>query len=491
MWNQLNDEEEERRLFGDQTAAGINFDEAYDIPIEISGIDEVPEGIETFKTIKLTEPLNRNIGLANYEKPTPIQKVSIPITLAGHDLMASAQTGSAFLVPVIEKMLASGRPQHYVEQTTGYNSRRQKATPVTLILSPTRELSSQIAKEAKKFTFKSGIKTVCVYGGASVQDQQRELDWGCDILVATPGRLIDFVTRGRITLANIGTLILDEADKMLEMGFEMQIREIVEELGMPQPEDGRQTLMFSATFPDAIQRLARSFLRDYAFISIGKVGSTTNNIEQRVMHIQENDKFRSLVSILSAHPEDLTLVFVETKINADRLEDLLIREGFRATSIHGDRAQWEREEALSEFRNHHATVLVATDVAQRGLDIPSVAHVINFDMPKDIQDYVHRIGRTGRVGHKGVATSFVNENCRGIVGPMLDLLRDSKQQVPSWLPELARNFSYRGGRGGRGGGNRSRDTRSGISSHRFTHGSRGGAAGGFEGMRRGGVSGFT
>ncbi len=485
----MSEEDEEHELFGDSATAGINFDEAYDIPIDISGIKEIPKELGSYKDVELNEPLSCNIAKSGYEKPTPIQKVGIPIALAGHDLMASAQTGSgktaAFLIPTIEKMITRGRP-HYAGISSGMYSRRNIATPVSLIISPTRELSLQIAKEAKKFTFQSGIRTVCVYGGASQREQLRELERGCDILVATPGRLLDFIQRGSITVSNISTLILDEADKMLEMGFEDQINQIVFESSMPSKED-RQTLMFSATFPDSIQRLAQDFLSEYAFISIGRVGSTTANIEQRVMQVHDSDydKRKALISLIRGHENELTLVFVERKAGADALEHFLYSEGFSATSIHGDRQQFEREEALSLFKTHRATVLVATDVAQRGLDIPRVAHVINYDMPKDIQDYVHRIGRTGRVGNKGVATSFVNESCKSLIGPLLDLLRESKQSIPDWLPDFARQVSFSRGRGGRGGRHGARDTRSGVHQHRFTanRGGGGGGFGGFENMR--------
>jgi ATP-dependent RNA helicase DDX3X len=252
---------------------------------------------------------------------------------------------------------------------------------------------------------------------------------------------------------------------MLDMGFEPQIRRIVEGEDMPRVED-RQTLMFSATFPRDIQMLARDFLKDYVFLSVGRVGSTSENITQKIEYVEDADKRSVLLDILHTHgTTGLTLIFVETKRMADSLSDFLINQRFPATAIHGDRTQRERERALEMFRNGRCPILVATAVAARGLDIPNVTHVINYDLPTDIDDYVHRIGRTGRAGNTGIATAFFNRGNRGVVRDMIDLLKEAHQEVPSFLESIAREGSGYGGRGGgrggrgRGSSNATRDVR--------------------------------
>jgi ATP-dependent RNA helicase DDX3X len=283
---------------------------------------------------------------------------------------------------------------------------------------------------------------VVVYGGADFGKQFQELSRGCDILVATPGRLVDMIERGKVSLANCHFLVLDEADRMLDMGFEKQIRHIVEENDMPDVTN-RQTLMFSATFPKPIQRLATDFLKDYIFLRVGRLGSTNDFITQRLRFVEEEDKKEVLMEVLN-QIEGLTLIFVETKRAADQLEEFLYQQGYPTTSIHGDRSQREREAALDSFRSGRTPILVATDVAARGLHIPQVAHVVNYDMPNDVTDYVHRIGRTGRAGHAGIATGFFNEKNRGIARDLVEILEETTQEIPSWLASMG-NDSFRSG----------------------------------------------
>jgi len=278
-----------------------------------------------------------------------------------------------------------------------------------------------------------------VYGGADIGKQLRDLQRGCDILVATPGRLEDLIERAAVCLEDVQFLILDEADRMLDMGFEPQIRAIVEERGMPSTLD-RQTLMFSATFPKEIQKLAQDFLHDYIFLCVGRLGSTTDYITQKVVNVDERDKHIVLLDLLQS-VEGLTLVFVETKKSCDILEEWLLEEGFKAVAIHGDRSQRDREAALQSFKMKVTPILVATDVAARGLDIPNVRHVINFDLPNDINDYIHRIGRTGRAGHSGIATAFVNEKNKNILRELMDLLIENKQENPKWLESMVNQYS--------------------------------------------------
>jgi ATP-dependent RNA helicase DDX3X len=412
--------------------------------------------------------------------------------MGGRDLMGCAQTGSgktaAFLFPIISQMI-----QMNLEPGNAYG--RRKVHPYALVLAPTRELACQIYDEAKKFSYKTGLKSVVVYGGASIGLQLRDLERGCDILVATPGRLVDILERGRISVSQIRWLILDEADRMLDMGFEPQIRRIVEGEDMPKTGE-RQTLMFSATFPKEIQRLAASFLCDYVFLAVGRVGSTTELVTQKFIRVDEGDKQGILLDLITS-VKGLTIIFVETKRKADMLEDFLIREGFAATSIHGDRVQQDRTAALRTFSSGQTPFLIATNVAARGLDIDNITHVINYDMPTDIDDYVHRIGRTGRAGKPGMATAFISEENVNIVPKLLEILGEAQQDIPPWLESMKHHgrgghstygYSSRGGGGrGRFGG---RDFRSERGSDKHESPSRGGGWGSNYGSNYGGSSNY-
>ncbi|GAA6006513.1 hypothetical protein JCM10207_004958 [Rhodosporidiobolus poonsookiae] len=490
----------EKELFGEvgdrtKQQTGINFDAYADIPVEATGTD-VPEPITEFLP-PIDPHLLENIALAHYKTPTPVQKYSVPIVNGGRDLMACAQTGSGktggFLFPILSALFTHGpRANPMADQGRGYG-RQRKAFPTALVLAPTRELVSQIHEEARKFAYRSWVRPAVVYGGADIGSQLRQLDQGCDLLSATPGRLVDLMERGRISLANVRYLVLDEADRMLDMGFEPQIRRIVQQADMPDVMD-RQTLMFSATFPREIQMLARDFLKEYIFLSVGRVGSTSENITQKVEYVEDEDKRSVLLDILfSLPPGGLTLIFVETKRMADLLEGFLAQNNFAATSIHGDRTQREREYALETFRSGRTPVMVATAVAARGLDIPNVTHVVNYDLPSDIDDYVHRIGRTGRAGNTGAATAFFNRGNRNIVRELIELLKEAHQDVPEWLESVAREAGGFGGRSsgrGRGRSGPNRDARSGggFSSGGSRFGGGGFSGGGGWGAPSGGAS---
>jgi ATP-dependent RNA helicase DDX3X len=392
----------------------------------------------------------KNVQLCGFSKPTPVQKYSIPIGTAGRDLMACAQTGSGktagFLFPIIMCMLRNGG-------SPPPSDGRRRTYPTALCLAPTRELASQIHSESRKFTYTTGIATVVVYGGADVRNQLRELERGCDLLIATPGRLVDLIERGRLSMELIKFLCLDEADRMLDMGFEPQIRRIVEQEGMPNGTE-RQTMMFSATFPPNIQRLASDFLNDYIYLTVGRVGSASKDVTQSLEYVEQHEKIEKLMSFLLTIEQGLILVFVETKRSCDYIEDLLCSKGFPACSIHGDKSQREREQSLKSFRGGHTPVMVATDVAARGLDIPNVTNVVNYDLPTNIDDYVHRIGRTGRAGNTGAALSFLNEKNSNIARELRDLLDEADQEVPSWLGQMCTSFGGSRGGGGGGGGRR-------------------------------------
>ncbi|KAL8217249.1 hypothetical protein R6Q57_024086 [Mikania cordata] len=454
-FNPFGDDDGTDQQFADQENTGINFDAYEDIPVETSG-DNVPPPVNTFSEIDLGDALNLNIRRCKYVKPTPVQRHAIPISLGGRDLMACAQTGSgktaSFCFPIISGILRG---------QCGQRAPRMPRTAClfALILSPTRELSCQIHEEARKFAYQTGVKVVVVYGGAPINQQNRIIS--CNRMVVEYrclGRLVDLLERARVSLQFIRYLALDEADRMLDMGFEPQIRKIVQQMDMP-PPGVRQTILFSATFPKEIQSLASDFLANYIFLAVGRVGSSTDLIVQRVEYVQESDKRSHLMDLLHAQrangaygKQALTLVFVETKKGADSLEYWLCMNGFPATSIHGDRSQQEREQALRSFKSGSTPILVATDLAARGLDIPHVAHVVNFDLPNDIDDYVHRIGRTGQAGKSGLATAFFNDNNASMARLLSDLMQEANQEVPAWLARYAARASYGVGKNRRGGG---------------------------------------
>ncbi|KAL7060004.1 hypothetical protein AAHC03_09215 [Spirometra sp. Aus1] len=468
----------EKELFH-KANTGINFDQYDNIPVSMTGPDVdniVP--ISTYGDLSLSPIMRDNIACAQYSRPTPVQKNAIPIVMAGRDLMACAQTGSgktaAFLIPILNSMYLNG-PGNSI--TASYETNRRKQFPVALILAPTRELASQIHEEARKFSYRSRVRPCVVYGGADMRKQLQELSYGCNLLVATPGRLLDVMDRGRIGLNHIRFLVLDEADRMLDMGFEPQIRKIVEGDAMP-PCGSRQTLMFSATFPKQIQVLAQDFLSDYVFLTVGRVGSTSENITQQLLWVAEHQKRGALVDLLAeSEPGDRTLIFVETKRGADALEEYLYQEKYSVASIHGDRTQEDRELALNYFRVGVTPILVATAVAARGLDIPNVKHVINYDLPSDIEEYIHRIGRTGRVGNLGKATSFFNEKNRNLAEDLIERLEEVNQVIPSWLRSIVDEPNRMQSSGGRG---RSRRGGSGFGGRDYRQQpTRGGGGGAF------------
>ncbi|KAL0586724.1 ATP-dependent RNA helicase DDX3Y [Plecturocebus cupreus] len=470
---------------------GINFEKYSDIP---------------FSDIDMGEIIMGNIELTRYTCPTPVQKHAIPIIKGKRDLMACAQTGSgktaAFLLPILSQISTDGPGEALKAVKENGRYRRRKQYPISLVLAPTRELAVQIYEEARKFSYRSRVRPCVACGGADVGQQIRDLERGCHLLVATPGRLMDMMERGKIALDFCKYLVLDEADRMLDVEFEPQIRRVVEQDAVP-PKGVRHTMMFSATFPKEIQMLAGDFLDEYIFLAVGRVGSTSENITQKVVWVDDLDKRSFLLDLLGSTGRDsLTLVFVETKKGANSLEDFLYREGYACTSIHGDRSQREREEALHRFRSGKSPILVATAVAARGLDISNVRHVINFDLPSNIEEYVHRIGCTGRVGNLGHATSFFNEKNVKITKDLLDLLVEAKQEVPSWLENMACEHHYKGGNRGRSkrfsggfgarGYRRSSGSRSsGVSSSRARSSrSGGGGYGNSRGFGGGGYGGF-
>jgi len=454
-------ETKDEELF-DQASSGIDYSKYEEINVSIEGETPAPPA-DSFKDLNLNSKIMRNVLKLGYSDPTPIQKHAIPNAVNNRDIMACAQTGSgktaAFLIPIMNRILAS--PDFAPVNSRGGNRRAfgDAIQPLALVLAPTRELCRQIHEEARKFSYRTGISASMAYGGQSRQVQLRQMSRGCHILIATPGRLNDFLQSRAVSMSKICYLALDEADRMLDMGFAPQIEDIVIYSDMTQKED-RQTMVFSATFPSEIQKMASQYLnQDYIFITVGRVGSTTDLITQDVRFVQDFAKQDALLDILPELKQ--AIIFCRTKSEVDRLERFLFANQQKVSSIHGDKSQNARDRALFNFKQARTNIMVATDVAARGLDIPNVSHVINYDTPNNIDEYVHRIGRTGRAGKKGVAISFINGENVPVARELRDLLVESKQQVPEELEDLCnrrgRGGSYPVGRRGRGGEYRGRD----------------------------------
>ncbi|UXI23259.1 reductase [Sarcoptes scabiei] len=374
--------------------------------------------------VGLPDGLMQSILKQGYATPTVIQSQAWPFALSGRDVVGIAQTGSG-------KTLGYSLPA--LVHVEG-NSVRRKHGPSVLVLAPTRELAQQIKDVVNMFR----VRAVCIFGGASKVGQRREYErTQPSIVIACPGRLIDFVEEGTVFLQNITYLVLDEADRMLDMGFEPQIRKIINQI----PKN-RQTLMWSATWPKEVRKLAEDFLVDYIQINIGSISLSANhNITQIVDVCEEIDKIPKLYKLLTeinANDRDnKTIIFAETKRKVDQLSQQMRSNGWHANAIHGDKPQTERDWALNEFRNGHNPILIATDVAARGLDVDDIKYVVNFDYPNCSEDYVHRIGRTGRRDRKGTSYTFFTINNAKQAGDLIDVMKEAKQEVPAKLYEYA------------------------------------------------------
>ncbi|KAJ1454974.1 P-loop containing nucleoside triphosphate hydrolase protein [Pelagophyceae sp. CCMP2097] len=460
MSEHVEEEPEVKRTGGGASvAAMVNFE----------GLDDIGTGVPAFLRGNLL-----GSDRMGYSKPSPIQKHAVPLGLSGNDCLASAQTGSgktvAFLLPLIAAVVEANKNR----APTTESGRKVGATPSALIMAPTRELALQIDLELQKLTFgekppssggdRARRWSVAIYGGANARPQLEALAGGAEIVVATPGRLADFTGRNLISLKQCAFVVLDEADRMLDMGFEPQLRKILEDHDMP-PTDKRQTLMFSATFAKEVQETARRYLRrDFTHIAVGSVGAANKAVEQFLVRVGGRDgagsfasKFDRLSELVKlVKPEERTIVFVNKKMNADWLaEQLLSKTRTKCAVIHGDRSQSERERALKAFRDSDVRVLIATDAVARGIDVPEVGHVIQFDLPfgaKEFDNYVHRIGRTGRAGKKGRATALYDPSADSDLWKELKNAFDARGAT---LPEWFLSEQPRGGGGGGGGAKRS------------------------------------
>ena len=347
-----------------------------------------------FEELGLTEPLLRAVRAEGYEIATPIQSQAIPLIAAGRDLVGCAQTGTgktaAFALPTLQRL---------AEDRSRGNDRGRPIR--ALVLCPTRELALQIGESFATYGRHAGLRHAVVFGGVGQAPQVRAIKAGLDILVATPGRLLDLMNQRFIQLSCIEILILDESDRMLDMGFIHDLKRIVSHT----PRD-RQTLLFSATMPESIRDLARQWLRNPADVRVTPVASTVETIQQSVVFVPQKQKGVLLAEWLNKTACVRTLVFTRTKHGADKVVKQLVKAGIAADAIHGNKSQTARQQALARFKSNRPVVLVATDIAARGLDVDDISHVVNFDMPLDPETYVHRIGRTGRAGAAGKALSF-------------------------------------------------------------------------------------
>ncbi|XP_023144473.2 probable ATP-dependent RNA helicase DDX17 isoform X2 [Amphiprion ocellaris] len=377
----------------------------------------------------------------NFKEPTAIQAQGFPLALSGRDMVGIAQTGSGKTLSYLLPAIVHINHQPYLERGDG---------PICLVLAPTRELAQQVQQVAYDYGKSSRIKSTCVYGGAPKGPQIRDLERGVEICIATPGRLIDFLEAGKTNLRRCTYLVLDEADRMLDMGFEPQIRKIVDQI---RPD--RQTLMWSATWPKEVRQLAEDFLKDYVQINVGALELSANhNILQIVDVCMESEKDNKLIQLMEeimAEKENKTIIFVETKKRCDDLTRRMRRDGWPAMCIHGDKSQPERDWVLSEFRSGKAPILIATDVASRGLDVEDVKFVINYDYPNSSEDYIHRIGRTARSTNKGTAYTFFTPGNLRQARELIRVLEEARQAINPKLLQLVDT-----GRGGGGGGGRSR-----------------------------------
>ncbi|KAJ0172177.1 hypothetical protein K1T71_012150 [Dendrolimus kikuchii] len=417
----------------------------------------IPNPVLTFEQAFQHYPeILEEIYKQDFKQPSPIQSQAWPILLRGDDLIGIAQTGTgktlAFLLPALI---------HIEGQTV---PRDQREGPTVLILAPTRELALQIDKEVSKYQYK-GIKSICIYGGGDRKHQIKEVAKGVDIVIATPGRLNDLVLAKHLNVINFSYIVLDEADRMLDMGFEPQIRKSLFDV---RPD--RQTVMTSATWPAGVRRLAESYMKDPIQVNVGSLDlAAVHTVTQRIMFVEEDDKENALFEFLhNMDSNDKVIIFCGKKATATHITTELAIKGIECQSLHGDRDQSDREAALEEMVDGTVNILVATDVASRGIDIKDLTHVVNLDFPRHIEEYVHRVGRTGRAGKTGIALSFVSRNDWAHAKELIKILEEANQEVPEELEMMAQRFEAmkirrdkeggggrgRGGRGGRGGGGR-------------------------------------
>ncbi|GMM85933.1 DEAD/DEAH box helicase [Pseudoalteromonas sp. MTN2-4] len=378
----------------------------------------------SFSSFSLAPAIHSALETLGFEKPTDIQSQTIPLALTGKDIIATAQTGTgktaAFMLPILNNLLSDEKKQGQVR---------------ALVLAPTRELAQQVAENTQQYAANTELKVVCLYGGANIGPQEKRLKAGIDIVIATPGRLLDHLIKGTLSLSQLEHLVFDEADRMLDMGFIGEIKRIMRHV-----PDSPQTMLFSATLDESVEKLASRWLSDPKRVGIEQQNTTVEAIEQTFYAIDEEKKAAVIAYLIGKNNWQQVLVFTRTKAQADSLVKELIKDGLPSSAIHGDKSQGARDKGLTQFKEGKVRVLVATDVAARGIDISTLDHVINAQLPYVAEDYIHRIGRTGRAGRSGKAISLVSQDEQWLLEE-LEVLLDERL-TPQWLsgfePDLTR-----------------------------------------------------
>jgi ATP-dependent RNA helicase RhlE len=383
-------------------------------------IEEKTDAGLTFAELDLAPEVLQAVSDAGYTHPTPIQQQAIPLALAGRDLIGLAQTGTGktagFTLPIVHNLISApitddkGEPAHRVR---------------VLILTPTRELAAQVEESFRKYGKYTQLRVVPIFGGVGIEPQSKALRRGVDVVVATPGRLLDHMERQNVSFNDLEVLVLDEADRMLDMGFAPQLNRIVSEI-----PPYRQTLLFSATMPPEVEALARTYLRKPVVVQIGRRSEAVSTVTHAVYPVPRERKTKLLVELLKQSDMDSVLIFTRTKHGADRVVRHLEDSGIAATAMHADKSQGERTRALEDFKSGKIRVLVATDIAQRGLDVSGISHVINYDVPQQPEDYVHRIGRTGRAAATGDAYTFMSTD-------EIAMVRTIERMIGQQIPRIS------------------------------------------------------
>jgi len=427
--NQWTADEAEKSGHSSSKQTISNFLKENEINVIPSEGQTAPDPVLSFQDTDLPDFLAKQV-LRDFNEPTPIQAQAMPIALEGQNMVGIGKTGSgktlAFLLPAIAHINARQADE------------KMRRRSLALVLAPTRELAQQIEEVAVGFRRSCGLNTVCFIGGAARGRQLQQYDKGPQLIIATPGRLNDFLEQGEVSISDVSYVVLDEADRMLDMGFEPQIRGVLEHV-----KEERQMLMFSATWPEEVKELAQDFLGDFTFMQIGSAELSANkNIVQEVEVCDDSYKMEAFLNKMQDIGDEKTLVFTERKATVDRLERLLRTKRLKAMGIHGDKSQMARSEVIRRFKDGSCNVMIATDVAARGLDINDVQHVVNYDFPNDIENYIHRIGRTGRVNKKGKSYTLLARSEGRFAQKLIKILKESDQEVNPELYELAKSARY-------------------------------------------------
>ncbi|KAL8873133.1 MAG: hypothetical protein Q9174_001349 [Haloplaca sp. 1 TL-2023] len=441
------DKELEQMLFHaeERMAVGDHLAQLTDISVTLESENHV-NPIVSFDDAGLHPIVLANVKSCGFKIPTPIQAYCLPAVLQNLDVIGVAQTGSgktaAYLIPTISKLMGKakklcGPRPNVTAPDFDLRTHGVRAEPLILVVAPTRELATQIFDEARRLCYRSMLRPCVIYGGAPSGEQMSQLRKGCDILIATPGRLLDFLQRNNlVSLSRVKYTVVDEADEFVSGDWETEMDVIMGGADANADSD-HVYLFFSATFNKAARMVAKKHLStDHVRIRVGRAGSTHTNVVQKIVFVEESKKREALWDLLMTMPPARTMIFTNWKKEADLLDDFLWNKGLPSTSIHSDRTQREREDAIRAFKYGKAPILITTGVAARGLDVKHTLHIINYDFPSDINEYVHRIGRTARIGNLGLATSFYNDKNDSIAEDLVKLLLESKQEIPDFLEDV-------------------------------------------------------